>query len=131
MGTVAECQGGGSGAIGLELVGLGEDCWRHGGTVGVLCRLGSRASGFGSRQRQLAPTETLQPSPAAGVLSGGVVEPADRRAVSAVLYRKRGERLVHSQALLAPARRWVDVLWALLRDGREFTVVKPIVTAAA
>jgi len=33
--------------------------------------------------------------------------------------------------LLAPARRWVDVLWALLRDGREFTVVKPIVTAAA
>lgn len=45
--------------------------------------------------------------------------------------RKRGERLVHSQALLALARRLVDVLWALLRDGREFTVVKPIATAAA
>jgi hypothetical protein len=27
--------------------------------------------------------------------------------------------------------RLVDVLWALLRDGREFTVVKPIATAAA
>jgi hypothetical protein len=40
--------------------------------------------------------------------------------------RKRGERLVHSQALLALARRLVDVLWALLRDGREFTLVKPI-----
>jgi hypothetical protein len=35
--------------------------------------------------------------------------------------RKRGERVVHSQALLALARRLVDVLWALLRDGREFT----------
>jgi len=29
--------------------------------------------------------------------------------------RKRGERLIHSQALLALARRLVDVLWALLR----------------
>ena len=45
--------------------------------------------------------------------------------------RKRGEHLVHSQALLAPARRLVDVLWTLLRDGREFTVDKPMVTAAA
>ncbi|WP_421844812.1 IS110 family transposase [Mycobacterium sp.] len=45
--------------------------------------------------------------------------------------RKRGERLIHSQALLALARRLVDVLWALLRDGREFTLGKPIATAAA
>jgi transposase len=45
--------------------------------------------------------------------------------------RKRGERLVHSQALLALARRLVDVLWALLRDGREFTLDKPALTAAA
>jgi transposase len=35
--------------------------------------------------------------------------------------KKRSERLVHTQALLALARRLVDVLWALLRDGREFT----------
>ena len=34
--------------------------------------------------------------------------------------RKRGERFIHTQALLALARRLVDVLWALLRDGREF-----------
>jgi len=27
--------------------------------------------------------------------------------------RKRGERLIHSQALLGLARRFVDVLWAL------------------
>jgi transposase len=39
--------------------------------------------------------------------------------------RKRGERLIHSQALLALARRLVDVLWALLRDGREFTPDRP------
>jgi hypothetical protein len=36
-----------------------------------------------------------------------------------------------SQALLAPARRLVDVLWALLRGRREFTLDKPTLTAAA
>ena len=45
--------------------------------------------------------------------------------------RKRGERLIHSQALLALARRLVDVLWALLRDGREFTLDRPAALAAA
>jgi transposase len=46
--------------------------------------------------------------------------------------RKRSERLVHTQALLALARRLVDVLWALLRDGRTFTTTapKPITSAA-
>jgi transposase len=44
--------------------------------------------------------------------------------------RKRAERLIHSQALLALARRLVDVLWALLRDGREFTP-RHVITAAA
>lgn len=39
--------------------------------------------------------------------------------------RKRSERHIHTQALLALARRLVDVLWALLRDGREFTADKP------
>jgi transposase len=39
--------------------------------------------------------------------------------------RKRGERLIHTQALLALARRLVDVLWALLRDGRNFTPTAP------
>jgi transposase len=39
--------------------------------------------------------------------------------------RKRGERLIHTQALLALARRLVDVLWALLRDGRTFTPTAP------
>jgi hypothetical protein len=39
--------------------------------------------------------------------------------------RPRGERLIHTQALLALARRLVDVLWALLRDNRTFTQTAP------
>jgi len=39
--------------------------------------------------------------------------------------RKRSERPTHTQALLALARRLVDVLWALLRDGRLFTAAPP------
>lgn len=45
--------------------------------------------------------------------------------------RKRGERQIHTQALLALARRLVDVLWALLRDGREFTLATPGPATAA
>ncbi len=52
---------------------------------------------------------------------------------SRVFYdRKRSERMIHTQALLALARRLVDVLWALLRDSRTFTPVTPrAVTTAA
>lgn len=45
--------------------------------------------------------------------------------------RKRAERHGHKQALLALARRLVDVLWALLRDGRTFTATPPPCAAAA
>jgi transposase len=45
--------------------------------------------------------------------------------------RKRGERLIHTQALLALARHLVDVLWALLRDGREFTPERPTIATTA
>jgi transposase len=52
---------------------------------------------------------------------------------SRVFYdKKRGERLIHTQALLALARRLVDVLWALLRDNRLFTPTAPTpITSAA
>jgi transposase len=51
---------------------------------------------------------------------------------SRVFYdKKRGERLVHTQALLALARRLVGVLWALLRDGRTFTPTAPQPATAA
>lgn len=46
--------------------------------------------------------------------------------------RKRDENKLHTQALLALARRMVDVLWALLRDNRAFSPIPPSqVTAAA
>jgi transposase len=45
--------------------------------------------------------------------------------------KKRRERLIHTQALLALARRLVDVLWALLRDGRTFTPAPPQPATAA
>ncbi|WP_331730011.1 IS110 family transposase (plasmid) [Kitasatospora sp. NBC_00070] len=39
--------------------------------------------------------------------------------------KKRAEGLIHTQALLALARRRVDVLWAMLRDKRLFTSAPP------
>jgi len=39
--------------------------------------------------------------------------------------KKRGEGLRHVQALIALARRRVDVLWALLRDNRVFEPLPP------
>ncbi|MFE1902017.1 IS110 family transposase, partial [Streptomyces yangpuensis] len=44
--------------------------------------------------------------------------------------RKRAEGKRHSQAVMALARRRVNVLWALLRDGRCYEPI-PSVTQAA
>ncbi|ETB24160.1 transposase, partial [Mycobacterium avium subsp. avium 11-4751] len=44
--------------------------------------------------------------------------------------RKRSENHIHTQALLALARRHVDVLWALLRDNRTWQPQQPTVAAA-
>ncbi|MGK2854166.1 MAG: IS110 family transposase [Microbacteriaceae bacterium] len=40
--------------------------------------------------------------------------------------KKRGEGLKHVQALIALARRRVDVLWALLRNNRPFELAPPV-----
>jgi transposase len=40
--------------------------------------------------------------------------------------KKRGQGLGHVQALIALARRRVDVLWALLRDNRTFELTPPM-----
>jgi len=45
--------------------------------------------------------------------------------------RKRAQNMIHTKALLALARRLVDVLWALLRDGREFSLEAPKPAAPA
>lgn len=44
--------------------------------------------------------------------------------------KKRGQGLKHVQAVIALARRRVDVLWALLRDNRVFTPAPPVTQAA-
>ncbi|WP_307705041.1 IS110 family transposase [Streptomyces sp. V1I6] len=44
--------------------------------------------------------------------------------------KKRGEGLLHTQAILSLARRRVDVLWAMLRDKRLFTAAPPLPAAA-
>ncbi|MHB9847669.1 IS110 family transposase [Streptomyces krungchingensis] len=44
--------------------------------------------------------------------------------------RKRAEGKRHIQAVLALARRRVNVLWALLRDGRPYEAVSPTAQAA-
>jgi len=44
--------------------------------------------------------------------------------------KKRGEGLLHTQALLSLARRRIDVLWAMLRDRRLFTSAPPVTQTA-
>ncbi|MCI2424386.1 IS110 family transposase [Saccharopolyspora sp. K220] len=44
--------------------------------------------------------------------------------------KKRGEGLKHVQAVIALARRRVNVLWALLRDNRIFTPTQPVTQTA-
>jgi transposase len=43
--------------------------------------------------------------------------------------RKRAEGKHHAQALIALARRLVDLVWALIRDNRRFTIEAPTPTA--
>ncbi|MGW3661209.1 IS110 family transposase, partial [Streptomyces sp. NPDC005151] len=44
--------------------------------------------------------------------------------------RKRAEGKRHTQAVLALARRRVNVLWALIRDGWCYQCELPVTTAA-
>lgn len=44
--------------------------------------------------------------------------------------RKRSEGKRHTQAVIALARRRVNVLWALIRDGRSYQVTPPVFIAA-
>ena len=45
--------------------------------------------------------------------------------------KKRGQGRTHTQAVIALARRRVDVLWALLRDKRCYTIKPPQLSEAA
>ncbi|MCP2318127.1 Transposase [Nocardia amikacinitolerans] len=45
--------------------------------------------------------------------------------------KKRAEGKVHTQALIALARRLIDVIWALVRDNRTFAIEAPAPISAA
>lgn len=45
--------------------------------------------------------------------------------------KKRGQNRTHNQAVIALARRRVDVLWALLRDNRTWDTAPPAIVQAA
>jgi len=45
--------------------------------------------------------------------------------------KKRAHGRTHTQAVIALARRRIDVLWALLRDNRTFTEQPPAAAIAA
>lgn len=45
--------------------------------------------------------------------------------------KKRGQKRTHNQAVIALARRRIDVLWALLREDRPWTTAPPTLTQAA
>jgi hypothetical protein len=45
--------------------------------------------------------------------------------------KKRAQGATHSQAVIALARRRIDVLWALLRENRTWTAAPPALAQAA
>jgi hypothetical protein len=45
--------------------------------------------------------------------------------------KKRDRGRTHTQAVIALARRRIDVLWALLRDERIYTAIPPTLAQAA
>jgi transposase len=110
----------------------------------VVATRGDARAVFGSSGR-LAAQAGLVPVPKdSGRVSGNLHRPKRyNRALRRVFYlaalssikangpsstyyqRKRSEKRLHTQALLALARRLVDVLWALLRDNRTFTPLAP------
>ncbi|GHE08587.1 hypothetical protein GCM10010339_57920 [Streptomyces alanosinicus] len=109
-----------------------------------VARTGGDIASFGSAGR-LAGVAGLAPVPKdSGKISGNMRRPRRyHRRLLRVFYlstqvaarccpashafyqRKRHEKKTHKQAVLALARRRLDVLWALIRDQRTFTVEPP------
>ncbi len=114
-----------------------------------LAATGGDTDAFGSADR-LAGFAGLAPQPRdSGRLSGNLRRPRRyHRGLLRTMYlsamvslrccpvskayydRKRQEGKGHKQALLALARRRVNVLWAMLRDGERYHVSPPLTTAA-
>lgn len=114
-----------------------------------LAATGGDLDAFGTPDR-LAGFAGLAPSPRdSGRVSGNLHRPKRyHRGLQRVFYtsalisirccdesrrfydRKRAEGKRHTQAVLALARRRVNVLWALLRDGRCYQPIPPVTSAA-
>ncbi|WSM88105.1 hypothetical protein OIF68_00885 [Actinacidiphila glaucinigra] len=95
-------------------------------------RPGARAQGLRTDQRQHAPTPPLLPPPDAGLLHVRPGRVAARCCPTSKAFfgRKRAVKKAHKQAVIALARRRLNVLWALLRDGRFFERSPPLLVAA-
>jgi len=100
--------------MGAEFIAItgGNTHVRHRRPAGLPRRIGPLTKGFRPRHRQSAPAQATTAGCDGclhGALSSLKVDGPSRRFYD----RKRGERLIHTQALLALASRLVDVLWAL------------------
>ncbi|MCX4752439.1 IS110 family transposase [Kitasatospora purpeofusca] len=114
-----------------------------------LAAIGSDITSFATPDR-LASFAGLAPAPRdSGRISGNLHRPQQyHRGLQRVFYtsalisirfnpdsrrfydRKRAEGKRHTQAVLALARRRVNVMWALIRDGRCFQPAPPVTSAA-
>ncbi|MFF3519044.1 IS110 family transposase [Streptomyces sp. NPDC002573] len=114
-----------------------------------LAAVGGNLDGFASPDA-LAAFAGVAPAPKdSGKVSGNLHRPSQyHRRLQCVFYtsalvsircdsnsrtfydRKRAEGKRHVQAVLALARRRVNVLWALIRDGRCYQVTPPVTAAA-
>ena len=95
------------------------------GAAGHLRRVSPSARRFRQAQRGAPPAPPLPPPVAARLLHGRLLEPQNRRPITRVLCEQRSERQRHTRAMIALARRLVDVLWALLRDNRTWQPQPP------
>ena len=104
---------------------------RHPGPPGRLRWRRPRTPRLGQGQRQPAPAPRYHRRPPARLLhlragQRPLLTPNSRQFYD----RKRAEGKRHTQAVLALARRRVNVLWALIRDRRCYQVTPPVTTAA-
>ena len=99
------------------------------GTRGVR-RPSSRATRFREAERQPPPAAPLSPRTPTRLLHVRPDRASRYDPNSRAFYdRKRAEGKRHTQAVIALARRRVNVLWALIRDGRLYEVASPRITS--
>ncbi len=86
----------------------------------------------GTRARSAATS--TGPWPTTGACNASSTPPRSsaslRRELAEVLRQERGEGKKHVQAVLALARRRVNVLWALIRDRRCYEITPPVTATA-